>query len=34
VNLEITIGTGAFADKLTGTARLVEKAAVSGRWTL
>jgi hypothetical protein len=34
VNVEITIGTGATADKLTGTASLVQKPAGSGSWRL
>jgi hypothetical protein len=34
VNVEITIGTGATADKLTGTANLVQKPAGSGSWRL
>jgi hypothetical protein len=34
VNVEITIGTGAAADKLTGTASMVEKPAGSGSWRL
>lgn len=34
VNVEITIGTGATADRLTGTASLVEKPEGSGRWRL
>jgi hypothetical protein len=34
VNVEITIGTGATADKLTGTANLVQRPAGSGRWRL
>jgi hypothetical protein len=34
VNVEITIGTGAAEDKLTGTANLVEKPLGSGRWRL
>lgn len=32
VTAEITIGTGATADKLTGTAQLVEKQFGSGNW--
>jgi hypothetical protein len=34
VNVEITIGTGATADKLTGIASMVEKPAGSGSWRL
>lgn len=34
VNVEITIGLGATADKLTATANLVEKPGGSGRWRL
>jgi hypothetical protein len=34
VNVEITIGTGAAEDKLTGTVNLVEKPLGSGRWRL
>jgi len=34
VNVEITIGTGATADRLTGAASLEEKSAGSGRWRL
>jgi len=34
VNVEITIGTGATADKLTGTASLVQKPSGSGSWRL
>jgi hypothetical protein len=34
VNVEITIGTGATADRLTGAASLVEKPAGSGRWVI
>lgn len=34
VNVEITIGTGATADRLTGAASLVEKPEGSGRWRL
>ncbi len=34
VNVEITVGTGSTADKLTGTANLLEKPAGSGRWRL
>jgi hypothetical protein len=34
VNVEIIIGTGVTADRLTGTASLVEKPAGSGRWSL
>jgi hypothetical protein len=34
VNVEITIGTGATADKLTGTASLVETREGSGSWRL
>jgi hypothetical protein len=32
--VEIIIGTGVTADRLTGTASLVEKPAGSGRWSL
>lgn len=34
VNVEISIGTGAAEDKLTGTASLVQKPAGSGQWQL
>ena len=34
VNVEITIGTGATTDRLTGMVSLVEKPAGSGRWPL
>lgn len=34
VNVEVTIGTGASQDKLTGTATLVQKPPGSGRWRL
>lgn len=34
VHAEIVIGTGAAADKLTGTASLVQKPAGSGKWRL
>jgi hypothetical protein len=34
VNVEITIGTGATQDRLTGTANLVQKPAGSGSWRL
>jgi len=34
VNVEITIGAGATADKLTGSMNLVEKPAGSGQWRL
>ncbi|MGE0129771.1 MAG: hypothetical protein AB7U82_16950 [Blastocatellales bacterium] len=34
VNVEITIGTGATADRLTGVASMEEKSAGSGRWRL
>lgn len=34
VNVEITIGTGAMQDKLTGTANMVERPFGSGRWRL
>jgi hypothetical protein len=34
VNVEITVGTGAAQDKLTGTVNLVERPAGSGRWRL
>jgi hypothetical protein len=34
VNVEITIGTGTTADRLTGTASLVEHSAGSGRWVI
>jgi hypothetical protein len=34
VNVEITVGTGAAEDKLTGTANLVERPFGSGKWRL
>ena len=34
VNIEISVGTGATADKLTGTVNLVPKPAGSGKWRL
>jgi len=34
VNVEITVGTGATQDRLTGTANLIEKPAGSGKWQL
>jgi hypothetical protein len=34
VDVEITIGTGAAADRPTGTASLVERPPGSGRWRI
>ena len=34
VDVEITVGTGATADRLTGTAYLVQRPAGSGKWRL